>query len=124
MPSLAHRSDRNERVGLLAVCAVSSILLWQTTLGSFLLYPFTILATWFHEMGHGLAALLTGNSYEKLLIFPGRIRPRSVVAGSRRLLAYRRTYLSQRPAWARDRRIWAHPRLTSQRHDQVRSSLT
>jgi hypothetical protein len=49
---------------------VCSVLLWQTTFGSFLLYPFTILATWFHEMGHGLAALLTGNSFEKLLIFP------------------------------------------------------
>ena len=70
MPTSARRSDRNQRFGLLAVCAVCSVLLWQTTFGSFLLYPFTILATWFHEMGHGLAALLTGNSFEKLLIFP------------------------------------------------------
>jgi hypothetical protein len=45
-------------------------LLWQTALGSFLLYPFTILATWFHEMGHGIAAMLTGSAFERLLIFP------------------------------------------------------
>lgn len=70
MPTFASRSDRNERIGLLVACAVSSVLLWQTTFGSFLLYPFTILATWFHEMGHGLAAVLTGNSFERLLIFP------------------------------------------------------
>jgi hypothetical protein len=70
MPTFGRRSDRKERIGLLVVCAVSSVLLWQTTFGSFLLYPFTILATWFHEMGHGLAAMLTGNSFEKLLIFP------------------------------------------------------
>jgi hypothetical protein len=70
MPSFARRSDRNQRIVLLAVCAVSSVLLWQTSFGSFLLYPFTILATWFHEMGHGLAALLTGNRFERLLVFP------------------------------------------------------
>jgi hypothetical protein len=70
MPPVPLRSDRKERIGLLIACAVFSVLLWQTTFGSFLLYPFTILATWFHEMGHGLAALLTGNSFEKLLIFP------------------------------------------------------
>lgn len=70
MPTRARMSDRRERIGLLAACAVVSVLLWQTMVGSYLLYPFTILATWFHEMGHGLAALLTGNSFEKLLIFP------------------------------------------------------
>lgn len=69
MPNFARRSDRNERVALLVACAAASVLLWQTSWGSTLLYPFTILATWFHEMGHGLAALLTGNSFDELLIF-------------------------------------------------------
>lgn len=62
-------SHRQRAVLLLAI-AVSSVMLWQTELGSLLLYPFTILATWFHEMGHGLAALLTGRGFERLLIFP------------------------------------------------------
>lgn len=70
MPTFARRSDRIERIGLLGACAVFCVLPWRITSGSFLLYPFTILATWFYEMGHGLAALLTGNSFERLLIFP------------------------------------------------------
>ena len=63
------RQDRKERMALLLGIAAASILLWQTTLGSLLLYPFTILATWFHEMGHGLAAMLAGRRFDRLLIF-------------------------------------------------------
>jgi hypothetical protein len=61
--------DQKERVALLLGIALASILLWQTTLGSLLLYPFTILATWFHEMGHGIVAMLTGRGFERLQIF-------------------------------------------------------
>lgn len=61
--------DQKQRVTLLAGIALGSILLWQTMLGSLLLYPFTILATWFHEMGHGLAAMLAGRPFERLLIY-------------------------------------------------------
>lgn len=61
--------DQRQRIALLLGIALASIMLWQTTLGSFLLYPFTILATWFHEMGHGIAAMLTGRGFERLLIF-------------------------------------------------------
>ncbi len=63
------RQDQRQRVALLLGIALASILLWQTTLGSLLLYPFTILATWFHEMGHGIAAMLSGRGFERLLIF-------------------------------------------------------
>ncbi|WP_166040051.1 M50 family metallopeptidase [Sphingosinicella sp. YJ22] len=66
--SLADQEHR-QRVAVLAGIALASILLWQTALGSLLLYPFTILATWFHEMGHGIAAMLTGRGFERLLIF-------------------------------------------------------
>jgi hypothetical protein len=61
--------DQRQRVTLLLGIALASIMLWQTALGSLLLYPFTILATWFHEMGHGIAAMLTGRGFERLLIF-------------------------------------------------------
>lgn len=37
--------------------------------GGYLLYPFTLLSTWVHEMGHGLTALLCGGRFEELLIF-------------------------------------------------------
>jgi hypothetical protein len=69
MPSSLAGQDQKERVTLLAGIALASILLWQTAIGSLLLYPFTILSTWFHEMGHGIAAMLTGRGFERLLIF-------------------------------------------------------
>ena len=61
--------DHKERLVLLAGIAIGSILLWQTAIGGLLLYPFTILATWFHEMGHGIAAMLAGRGFERLQIF-------------------------------------------------------
>ena len=67
--TLANRGQR-QRAGLLIGIAVGSVILWQTTIGSLLLYPFTILATWFHEMGHGIAAMLTGSRFEHLMIYP------------------------------------------------------
>ena len=69
MPSSLARQDQSQRLALLLGIALASIALWQTTLGSLVLYPFTILATWFHEMGHGIAAMLTGRGFERLLIF-------------------------------------------------------
>ena len=62
----------SERMGLtwLIAAAIATILLWQVPGGNYILYPFTILATWFHEMGHGLAALLLGGQFEQLQIFP------------------------------------------------------
>ncbi len=37
--------------------------------GGTMLYPFTLLATWVHEMGHGLTALLLGGSFDSLRVF-------------------------------------------------------
>ncbi len=69
MSSILAGEDQRQRAALLAGIAFASIILWQTMLGSLLLYPFTILATWFHEMGHGIAAMLTGRGFERLQIF-------------------------------------------------------
>lgn len=48
-----------ERMGFtwLMAAALVTVVLWQIPQGDYILYPFTILATWFHEMGHGLAAI-------------------------------------------------------------------
>src|SRR5208283_3191331 len=54
--------------GLIAA-AILTVVLWQIPGGNYILYPFTILATWFHEMAHGLTALLLGGRFTKLLIF-------------------------------------------------------
>jgi len=69
MDGLLDRGERKRRAWTLAALAAGSIMLWQTYWGSLLLYPFTILATWFHEMGHGLAAVLTGGQFEQLAIY-------------------------------------------------------
>ena len=60
-----------ERIGIwwLIGAAVVTILLWQVPYGDYILYPFSILATWFHEMGHGLAAILLGGNFRRLEIF-------------------------------------------------------
>ncbi|MCX7595352.1 MAG: M50 family metallopeptidase, partial [Fischerella sp.] len=54
----------------LIVAAIVTIGLWQLPAGNYILYPFSILATWFHEMGHGLMALLLGGNFQQLQIFP------------------------------------------------------
>ena len=66
----AAAQERRQRIALLAILAFGSWMLWQSYYGSLLLYPFTILSTWFHEMGHGLAALLMGASFDRLVIYP------------------------------------------------------
>lgn len=63
------RHDHQQRLQVLAGIALISVLAWQTALGSLALYPFTILATWFHEMGHGIAAMLTGSHFDRLEIY-------------------------------------------------------
>jgi hypothetical protein len=64
-------SDVSKTVSLtwLIGSGIITIILWQFWWGNYLLYPFTILATWFHEMGHGLTAMLLGGNFEKLLIY-------------------------------------------------------
>ncbi|MFO0586129.1 MAG: M50 family metallopeptidase [Polyangiaceae bacterium] len=37
--------------------------------GRYLLYPFTLMATWVHEMGHGIGALVSGGRFESLDVF-------------------------------------------------------
>ena len=68
-PSYSSQAGRQE-ITLLIVLGFVSILLWHSPYGGYLLYPFSILATWFHEMGHGLAAMAFGHEFERLVIFP------------------------------------------------------
>ena len=61
-----------DRIGIwwLIGAAVATVVLWQVPYGDYVLYPFSILATWFHEMGHGLAAIFLGGNFLQLEIFP------------------------------------------------------
>lgn len=57
-------------MGWLIGAAIATIVLWQFPIGNYILYPFSILATWFHEMGHGLTAMLLGGNFHQLQLFP------------------------------------------------------
>lgn len=46
-----------------------SLLLWNLPFGGLVLYPFKLLATWFHEMSHGLLMLLTGAGLDRVEIY-------------------------------------------------------
>jgi Peptidase M50B-like len=52
----------------LIIAAIATAVLWQIPGGNYILYPFTILATWFHEMAHGLMALILGGNFHHLQI--------------------------------------------------------
>ncbi|WP_299221736.1 M50 family metallopeptidase [uncultured Aquimarina sp.] len=53
----------------IVVVALVVIVLWQLPYFGWFQYPFRLLGTWFHEMGHGLTALLAGGSFEYLEIY-------------------------------------------------------
>lgn len=61
----------NDRTGLifLIVIAFGTGILWQIPGGKIILYPLTLLSTWYHEMAHGLMAVILGGNFKKLEIF-------------------------------------------------------
>lgn len=69
MRSMVKPGSQAEEVGRLILAGFIVIALPSLPLGSYLVYPFAILTTWFHEMGHGLTALVLGQSFDRLLIF-------------------------------------------------------
>lgn len=69
-PPQRHQTTQQQQVGQLIIAGALVIFLPQLPLGNYLLYPFTILTTWFHEMGHGLAALTLGWEFERLVLLP------------------------------------------------------
>jgi hypothetical protein len=53
----------------LAFALLASLLLWNLPFGGVLLYPFKLLATWLHEMSHGLSMVLTGVGFDHVTIY-------------------------------------------------------
>lgn len=69
MQSIVQPGSQAEQVGRLILAVVVVLALPALPLGNYLIYPFVILTTWFHEMGHGLTALALGQDFEQLQIF-------------------------------------------------------
>lgn len=47
-----------------------SVILFFVPFGRYVLYPFSMLCTWAHEMGHGLAAMVLGGRFDRLELYP------------------------------------------------------
>jgi hypothetical protein len=69
MQSLVTPGSQGEAVGRLVLAGLVVVMLPSLPFGNWLVYPFVILTTWFHEMGHGLAALALGQHFEQLMIY-------------------------------------------------------
>jgi hypothetical protein len=59
----------SSRRALIWAVALAWLLEHVVPFGRLVLYPFTLLATWVHETGHGVAAMLVGGHFDKLEIF-------------------------------------------------------
>ncbi len=59
----------SSRRALVVAAAIAWLLQHVVPFGRLVLYPFTLLATWVHETGHGVAALATGGHFDRLVIF-------------------------------------------------------
>lgn len=70
MQPLVKPGSQGEAIGRLLLAGLVVTLLPALPFGNWLAYPFAILTTWFHEMGHGLTALALGQHFAQLLIFP------------------------------------------------------
>src|SRR3954447_25421050 len=61
-------ADRKEP-RTLAVALLASLLLWNLPFGGVLLYPFKLLATWMHELSHGVAMYVCGAGFDHILVY-------------------------------------------------------
>ncbi len=62
-------ASNNRLMALFWIGAAVSLILPRVPYGRNVLYPFALLGTWAHEMGHGLVAILVGGSFNKLMIY-------------------------------------------------------
>ncbi len=53
----------------LALALLASLLLWNLPFGGVLSYPFKLVATWLHEMSHGLVMICTGAELDHVVIY-------------------------------------------------------
>lgn len=66
---MAKLSEKKKTLVIIIAYSILTIVLWQFEIGRLIFYPFTVLGTWFHEMGHGLMALFLGGSFHTLEIY-------------------------------------------------------
>lgn len=58
------KTENTKSLIILFLFGIASMIMWHfIPFGQIILYPFVILSTWFHEMGHGLMALFLGGDF-------------------------------------------------------------
>jgi len=62
--------DARPQITLLLIATVITIALWFIPFADYLVYPIRLFATFIHEGGHALAAVLTGGSVQSLTVSP------------------------------------------------------
>ena len=62
-------SANRHELRTLALALLGSLLLWNLPFGGYAMYPFKLLATWLHELSHGLAMIATGAGFDHVLIY-------------------------------------------------------
>jgi hypothetical protein len=63
------RREQRHEMQTLAIALLVSLMLWNLPHVEVLLYPFKLLATWLHELSHGLAMILTGAGFDHVIIY-------------------------------------------------------
>jgi hypothetical protein len=63
------QAEQRHELRTLAIALLASLLLWNVPFGGVLLYPFKILATWLHELSHGLSMIITGAGFDHIIIY-------------------------------------------------------
>lgn len=58
--------SNHQNLFILLLTLVLTIVAWQVPHGDYIVYPFSLLAVWFHEMGHGLTAVLLGGTFDQI----------------------------------------------------------
>jgi hypothetical protein len=53
----------------LAIALLVSLVLWNLPFAGVVLYPFKVLATWLHELSHGIAMIITGSGFDRMVIY-------------------------------------------------------
>lgn len=59
----------NHELPTLAIALLASLVLWNMPFAGVLLYPFKLLATWLHELSHGMAMIITGAGFDHIIIY-------------------------------------------------------
>jgi hypothetical protein len=62
------RRDSHE-LRTLAIALLASLVLWNMPFANVALYPFKLLATWLHELSHGMAMIITGAGFDHIIIY-------------------------------------------------------